>query len=446
MIKKAIEKLKNKHFMSLAGNGVMAVLAMITVAILYRALPVADIGQWVVYQTVYVLLDTFRTGFLQVALIKFYTGTENNRAKEVLGSVWFLAILITLVLAGINLAFAPFVGYFSNSSLLFTIQWFGITFIASLPSSIASWILQADQRFDRLLILRIISQGSFIVGVILLILVDQMHLQTLFIVNLVTNILASAVCLFTGWTAIKTFFYRSKSTVLEIYHFGKYSVGTTISANMLRSVDTFIISYLLGASAVAIYNLPGRLMEIIEIPLRSTLATAMSSLAKAFNRDKKIEVGYILKKYAGTLTLIFIPIALGVFVFADLAISLLGGGKYTATEAANVYRIMMVFAVFYPIDRFIAVTLDIVHQPKANFIKVTLMLLVNIIGDFVGIYVFDNLYGVAIATVLPLCVGIFYGYYILNKFIPFKLIDIFKSGYIQLRSTIRQFNSKRIFS
>ncbi len=446
MIKTVIEKLKNKHFMSLAGNGVMAILAMITVAILYRALPVADIGQWVMYQTVYVLLDTFRTGFLQVALIKFYTGTDKERAKEVLGSVWFLAILITLVLTVINVAFVPFIDFFHDSSLLFTIQWFGITFIASLPSSIASWILQADQKFDRLLILRIINQGGFILGVILLIVLGNMNLQTLFLVNLITNILASAICLFLGWAAIKTFISRTKSAILEIYHFGKFSVGTTISANMLRSADTFIISYLLGASAVAIYNLPGRLMEIIEIPLRSTLATAMSSLASAFNKGRKIEVGYILKKYAGTLTILFIPIALGVFLFADIAISMLGGGKYSTTEAANVYRIMMIFAVFYPIDRFIAVTLDIVHQPKANFIKVTLMLLVNIIGDFVGIYLFGNLYGVALATVLPLCVGIFYGYFILNKFIPFKLIDIFKLGYIQLRSVIRKFNPQKAFS
>lgn len=442
MVKKIIDKLNNKHFMSLAGNGAMAVLAMITVAILYRALPIADIGQWVVYQTVYVLLDTFRTGFLQVALIKFYTGTEKERAREVLGSVWYLAGLITLILVGINLLFFPFLDHFVNSSLLLTIEWFGISFIASLPSSIASWILQADQRFDKLLILRVLSQGSFIVSVIVLTSMGQLNLETLFLVNLATNILASLVCLLAGWTAIRSFFYRTKQLIIEIYHFGKFSVGTTISANMLRSADTFIITYMLGPAAVAIYNLPGRLMEVIEIPLRSTLATAMSSLAKAFNKDNKLEVAYILKKYAGTLTLAFIPLAIGVLLFAEIAISLLGGGKYIQTEAANVYRIMMIFAVFYPIDRFIAVTLDIVHQPKANFIKVTLMLLVNIVGDFVGIHLFGNLYGAALATLLPLCVGIFYGYLILNKFIPFKLMDIFKLGYIQIRRTIRKFRKK----
>jgi len=184
-------------------------------------------------------------------------------------------------------------------------------------------------------------------------------------------------------------------------------------------------------------------MEIIEIPLRSTLATAMSSLAKAFNNGNKREVAYILQKYSGTLTLAFVPLALGAIIFADLATGLLGGGKYVDSEAANLLRIMMVIAIFYPIDRFIAVSLDIIHQPKANFIKVLLMLLVNVLGDIIGIYLTGNLYGAAVATVLPLLVGIFYGYYCFNKHIPFKLSFIFTSGYINVRKLLRKYIHKK---
>lgn len=420
----------------------MSVLAMITVAVLYRALTVEEIGYWVFFQTVAILLDTFRTGFLQVALVKFYTGTQHERAKEVLGSVWFLAIVITAVLGIINLLFVPLKSYFENPAILVIIQWFGWSFLSTLPSSIASWILQADQRFDRLLILRIITQGSFILSVILLIVFDQMLLQNVFIVNIASASLASLIAVLAGWSGIKTLGAKTSACVKEIYHFGKYSVGTTISANMLRSADTFIVAYMLGPAAVAIYNLPGRLMEIIEIPLRSTLATAMSSLAKAFNTGNKREVAYIMQKYAGTLTLAFVPLALGAILFADIATGLLGGGKYIDSEAANLLRIMMLLAIFYPIDRFIAVSLDIIHQPKANFIKVLLMLLVNVIGDFVGIYLTGNLYGAALATSLPLIVGIFYGYYRFNQHIPFKLSGIFVSGYINIRKMLRKYMAK----
>ena len=76
MVAKLFSKLNNKHFLSLAGNGAMSVLAMITVAVLYRVLTVEEIGYWFFFQTVAILLDTFRTGFLQIALVKFYTGTN----------------------------------------------------------------------------------------------------------------------------------------------------------------------------------------------------------------------------------------------------------------------------------------------------------------------------------------------------------------------------------
>ncbi len=443
MIAKIIDKVNNKHFMSLAGNAAMAGLAMLTVAVLFRFLTKDDIGYWFFYQTLFVLLDTFRSGFLQIALIKFYTGTEEKRANNVVGSVWYLAIMITLILGAINILFLPFLGSIANTAFVITIQWFGLTFLATLPSNIAFWILQADQRFDRLLVLRVISQGSFIIGIIVLVFLGEVHLQSILLTNFLVNVLVSVVTLLLGWTKINSFFSRTKECILEIYHFGKFSVGTTISANLLRSSDTFIITFLLGPAALAIYNIPVRLMEFIEIPLRSTIATGMSSIAKAFNRNNLKEVGYILQKYAGTLTILFIPGAIGAILLADIGVGLLGGGKYIHTEAANVYRIMMVFAIFYPIDRFIGVSLDIIHQPKANFIKVLLMVVGNVVGDFAGILLFGNIYGVAFGTFIPLAIGVFYGYFRLKKYVDFKLSTTFLFGYIQVRSKIRLFMKKK---
>ena len=71
------------------------------------------------------------------------------------------------------------------------------------------------------------------------------------------------------------------------------------------------------------------------------------------------------------------------------------------------------------------------------------MLSVNVIGDFVGIYLTGNIYGAAFATSLPLIVGIFYGYYCFNKHIPFKLTLVFTSGYINIRKMVRKFLIKK---
>ncbi|MBN8836454.1 MAG: oligosaccharide flippase family protein [Sphingobacteriia bacterium] len=440
-----IQKLKNKHFLSLAGNGSMAVLAMLTVALLYRNLPVNSMGAWVFFQTVFVLLDTFRTGFLQVALIKFYTGTSEPKSSQVLGSVWFLALMITLVLLLVNIAFLPFMHFIKSEGVAVCIQWFGITFLATLPNAIASWILQSDMRFDRLLLLRVITQGSFITMIIALIFSNNINLNTVLLTNFISNALVSLYCLLAGWSRLKTFSKRTKETILEIFHFGKYSVGTSISTNLLRSSDSFIIMFMLGAAgpaALAMYNIPMRLMEIIEIPLRSFLATGMPSLSQAFNKNNKQEVAFILQKYAGMLTLVLIPVSILAIALADVAIMLIGGGKYTGTYAVSVYRIFMSFACFYPIDRFIGVTLDIIHQPRINFYKVLVMLATNIIFDFSGLYLFGNVNGVALATLFTFISGVLFGYYWLKKYLDFSIRGIFKTGYIELLWVAKQLKNK----
>jgi O-antigen/teichoic acid export membrane protein len=412
-LKNILSKLRNRHFLSLFGNGAMAVLGMVLAGILFRFMPSDDLGYWFFFQSVFVLLDTFRSGCLQVALIKFYTGAEKAKAEAVLGSVWYLGLVITGGMLVLNLLALPFLNFTDNTGIVITIQWFGITFLCSLPSNIAMWVLQAEQRFDKLLILRVINQGLFIITVLVMIIFQELSLSKILMINAACTLIVSIFSLLKSWTHFDTFKKRTKESINELFHFGKYSVGTTISSNLLRSSDTFIIMIVMGTAgpaAVAMYNIPMRLMEIIEIPLRSFLATGMPSMSEAFNKNNKKEVVNIMQKYGGMLTICLIPVSLIALVFADLAIGILGGGKYVDTQAVMVYRIFMSFAMFFPLDRFMGVTLDIIHQPRINFYKVLIMLSTNIVFDFLGLYLFNDIIGVAIATFFTFLSGIIFGY------------------------------------
>ena len=431
-----LSKLKNKHFLSLAGNGIMSVFGLVTVAVLYRSLPVAEIGVWVFFQSTLLLVDTFRSGFLTTAFIKFCAGASPARAAEVTGSTWFIALAITFGFILLNIPAFFFAGYIQNQGLLFFLKWFGLSYLFTLPSFIATCVVQAEQRFDRLLYIRFVSQTLFILGIIFLIATDKGGLQNIIFVYLLYSLLTSLYCLLAGFTGIKTLAKRTKVGILEIFNFGKYSVGTTLSSNLFRSSDTFIINFLLGPAALAIYNLGQKLMEIVEIPLRSFAATAMPSLSAAFNKDNREEVIYIMKKYVGMLSVALVPVAIIAVLFADTAIGLIGGGKYMGTQAANVFRLFMTFALLFPADRFLALTLDVIHQPKINFFKVLIMLAANIIGDFVGIYVLGNIYGVAITTVIPVLIGVFIAFFALRKYYRFPFWDMYRLGYRELLAEI----------
>jgi len=429
---------KNKHFLALVGNGIISVFSVVMMSLIYRALDKVQVGSWFFFLTVYGLADSIRNGFLSTATVKFYSGTSEARGNEVLGSIWFLALAVTGILGIINLCFLPFLGHLHNPSISATIHWFALTLISALPYTIAYWILVADERYIPILWLRMINSGSMILIVIVLMYLNKMSLHSLLLFNFLTNCITSLAAFSAKLIKNKTFFSRSWNCIFEIANFGKYSLATNLSSNLLSSTNTFILNFFLGPAAVAVYTLPSRLMEIIEIPLRSFVGTGMSGMAAAFNNNDMEKVGAIFKKYSGMLTWVFIPIAILAFIFADVAIGLLGGGKYIHTEAPNVYRLFMLMAIMYPIDRFNGVTLDIIHLPKMNFYKVLIMLFACVVSDVGGLMISKSIYGVAFASPFTLLTGILVGYIALKKHIDYSFKDVFTIGFKECISLIER--------
>jgi len=430
---KFFPRFNNIYFLSLAGNGIVSVLGMATYAVLSRSLTLEGVGLWVFFAAVIGLLDTFRSGFIVTAFIKFYSGTTPQRAAEVCGSTWYLSIILTSIILIVNIPAWFLINYTNNEGLILSMKWISLYYVFTLPVFIANCVLQAQQSFGLLLYLRFVNQGLFILFIILLIVFKVDSINTIVYAFLSAQLLTSIFSLIKGWTNIGTLTSRTKSCIAELFHFGKYSVGTTLSANLFRSSDTFIINFMLGPAALAIYNLGQKLMELVEIPLRSFAATGMPVMSVAFNEGKRGEVIRIMKKYTGMLTLVLIPFAVASYFLADYAVLFIGGKQYANTEAANVFRIFITFALLYPADRFLALTLDVIHRPQVNFIKVLVMLAINIIADFVGVYLFKNIYGVAIATIFPVLTGVLVGYWALKKYLKFGFKDIYVLGYQELQ-------------
>ena len=437
-------KLNNKYILSLAGNGIMSGVGMITAIILLRALSLDEMGVWILFFTIFLLLDTFRSGFLTVAFIKFYSGAETEKADAVQGSTWYIAIWITLLFTALNIP-AYFISlYVENEGVSLFLKWFGLTYVVSLPFFVSTCILQGKQRFDQLLVLRLFNQGSFVGFLLLFIALDNININTVIYSYILSNALASLVAMLKGWTMLNKLKFKNKESLNDLYNFGKFSVGTTISASLFATADKFIINSFLGPAALAIYDTGGKLLQLVEIPLRSFIATAMPSLSSYYNKGLKSEVLNLMKKYIGMITLVLIPLTLIAFVFADYIILILGGEKYVNSPTPNVLRIFIIVALLFPIDRFLALTLDVIYKPKINFLKVVIMLIVTIITDLIGIFLTGNVYGVAIATVFPILTGIWISFYALNKhYAKFDLLGIYVVGFNELKIMFNKLSANK---
>jgi O-antigen/teichoic acid export membrane protein len=431
--------IRNHHIMALSGNVVVSVMSLLSVSLLFRSMGLQEIGMWFFFISTQTFVETFRTGFISTAFIKNYSGAAPGRAAEVLGSAWAIAMAITALLIVVNLLAFLIPFQISNPGVSLFLKWFSITFLVNLPTIMATMVLQAELRFDRILWLRLINQGLFILFIFALFFLDQVSLTRIFYANLAAGAITSAFILVAGWSKINQLGARSRSCVQEICHFGKYSVGTNIGSNLLGNSDTYFITFMLGPAALAVYNLAKRFLEIIEMPLRSFMATGMSDLSVAFNQGKKAEVSRILTKYSGLLTWAFIPVIGGMIVLADIPIRLIGGAKYVDTESANLLRIFMVLTLLLPLDRFIAVTTDVINQPRINMVKTLLQLALNVTGNFLCIYFFNSIYGVALASIPTVVIGFVFGVYSLNKHLPLSLRRILQDSYREGKVLLRRY-------
>jgi O-antigen/teichoic acid export membrane protein len=434
--KQILEKLKNPHIVNLLGNAIMTVLNTIQAAIVFNYLSKEGMGNYIIFQSTIGLVDTFRAGLLTTAFITSYAGTSKERSAEVAGSAWFLSLLITGVFVLANAVYLVIPFHMADGGADLFVKWFGLVFIITLPSFIASCIAQAEQRFDRLLYIRSVSTGLSIILVLTLIFTHKLTLMTLVYSGFISGGITSLMTVVLGWARINTIWKKSTDTMKALFAFGKFSVGTSLGSNLFRNSDTYIINFMLGPSSLAVYNLGVRLMELVEIPLRSFAATVMPPLSAAYNQNNKYHVIYLLKKYSGLLTIILIPVVIGSLFFAEVAIWIVDK-KYLSTEAANVLRVFMTFALLYPVERFMALTLDAINQPKVNMVKLIFMLAANVIGDFLGIWIFGNIYGVALATILPIITGMIISYHWLQKYEKFALWDVYKIGWLETKWLIR---------
>jgi O-antigen/teichoic acid export membrane protein len=211
-----------------------------------------------------------------------------------------------------------------------------------------------------------------------------------------------------------------------------------LGSNLLKSFDTFIISFILGPVSVAFYNVPLRLVEVIEMPLKSALNVGFPKFSALHNKGCKNKLNIIVGEYIGVLTFLYLPFMVMLFFFAEELILLTGGEQYIA--ATPIFQIFIVYGLIIPFDRITGVVLDAVGKPKLNSRKVFYMALTNIVGDIIVLNLFDSLEPVAIVTVLNVIVGAFVGFYLVSKNIGFKLSHISIGAIKNLKINI---NSKK---
>ncbi len=454
--------LTNNNFLSLANNGLVAVFGFLSFFMLVRMLPQEIFGEWVLFISMSNFIDMLRFGITRTAITRFLSSANETEAKNLMGSNNLINLISTIGISVLTiLIYLIFTDGIRNSGFAMFFIWYPVYSFLTLPFNNAQAVLQAKMKFDSMLWLRLINVGSFMVFISLNFFF-KFDIQGILFAYMATNFISSVIASMLNWDGIRYLFHATRAASKTILDFGKYTTGTLIGSNLLRSADTFIIglSPFLGTTGVALYSIPLKLTEIIEIPLRSFAATAFPAMSKASIDNDNEKVKQLFYQNAGGTTFLLIPVMLFCFIFAEQIVYIIGGSDYIIT--ANIFRLFCIYGLFLPVDRFIGVTLDSVNKPKQNFIKVIYMASSNIVGDIIAVFglsgivlgfswvvlVFGNAVApdvaydmahasamiktlelVAFVSIIFTIIGIAIGFKYLNESLNLRFRDIFSIGF-----------------
>jgi len=436
-LKKKLNKIvREDNFLSLAGNLVIAFFGIAGFAILARSLDVDLFGQWVLFIAAGSFIEMFRFGITNTGLIRYLSGANDSFRIQLMGSNALIGVgatvLIAIIIACCNWLFHDAIQH-SGYQLFFT--WYPLLAFLNLPWNNALVVLQADRKYGKILALKAVNSGSFFVVLLLNYCFFKMTLLQIVWVNLILNAITSLMSIVAGWDGLKYIRKSSATANSTLLHFGKYTTFTLVGTNLLRSADTLIISLSpLGNAAVALYSIPLKLTELQQIPLRSFAATAFPKMSKASLHGKIDEVRALFYSYAGALTYLFVFISLFTFVFADFFVLFLAGKQYVQTDpatgfnAVSIVRVFSLYGLLLPIDRMTGIGLDSINKPNINALKVLMMVIANIAGDLIAIFIFKSLLLVAVSSILFTLLGIWIGMIFLNRELTLHYSEIFTGG------------------
>ncbi|WP_394746713.1 oligosaccharide flippase family protein [Spongiimicrobium salis] len=435
MLQKLRNISKEKNISSLMTNVAIAFLGLLSFMLLTRQLSKPLFGDWVLFITLATFVDLLRFGLTRTAVVRLLAGANKEAYKRLLASSYRINLILLAIIAIFCWSIWSILYFFDieiTQGYEIFLGWYPLLALCNLGWNNASALFQAEQNFNRMMMVRFANIGVLVLFLIANGFWFHFGLMEIVWVNLAVNLVSSTWCTLKKWDGLLYLKKADRATEKELINFGKYSMGTLIGSSLLKSADTLIIglSPILGSAGIAMYAIPLKLTDVLGIPLRSFTMTAYPRMSKKCIEGDLEGARKIFYTYSGAITLLFIPVAIFCFVFAEEMILFLGGAVYSDALPllTVVFRIFTVYTLLLPVDRFTGVLLDSINRPKLNLYKVIFMTVANILVDILAVFVFESLVVVAMGTVFFTLLGIFLGFYFLRKEIQIQSTQILPQG------------------
>lgn len=429
------KSLKSNHFFSIVSMGIQLGSSFIVFLFLLQILSPEDLGQWIIYTTLYSLAELAKSGLIQNGYIHFSSVTNIDK-KELYASGLTLSIIAALVIGVlVTLISIPLSYVFQTPELIKLAIYYPLFSIAISLQRFFEIHLISENNFKKLSI----SKATFGILFILSITIVELNSNITLTIIPILQIIAASITVLLSTMFLSYKLHIQKCTykmIKKLILYGRFAMGTNLGSMFLNKIDVFILSVFLGPVSVAVYNTASRLINIIEIPLTSISQVSFPRISQSFQKESSRKTANIFELDLALTGIAIIPISLTLFLFADDVIRIIASESYA--ESSTIIKILCVAVIFKAVGRFSGISLDAVGLPQWNFYVLVISILFNLILNLIFIKLFATT-GVAIATLICITVTSLSLLFLVKKVIPIeirKIILNIKPLFYQIIKTI----------
>lgn len=398
----------------------VVLLGFASIFCLVRMLPPSEVGVWVLFTSVGGILETLRIGFIRIPFISMLVvAREGERNKIIQGSLVLHVLLTLLVVITLVPSAKLLAGFWHAENLeqlfyIYALNSFGL--IAFLHFE---YFLQSNLEFKAIFTTNFVRLFLFLAYILGYYVVDgSPSLIELAIAQLCATTIASFFSYQLVKGTIPGFHFSLLDTkiIKKLFHLGKYTLGTNISAILIRNTDSWMIGRLISSTGVALYNPALRISNIVEVPTMAIANVVFPQVGSKMEESGIEGIQSIYYKSVGLILAIMLPVVIPIYFLADFIILIIFGKDYM--EAAPILQVTLFYTMLMPFSRQFGTIMDALHMPKLNFYLSLLMAILNIILNYFLLHSFGVI-GAAYGTVISFGV-----IFIINQIILYNKFKI----------------------
>lgn len=391
---------------------------------LVRLLDKHEFGAWTLFMSTVTILEFARNGLIGNALVKFLSASEKVEHKDIISASMAINIAVTALCIVINLVCAHLLAnLWDTPDLVNMFYLFNVVYLITGLLSIFNCVETANLNYFGVFVSTFARQGIFFIYIAYCFVFGS----SLTLMGLVGMQIVSALGgLITAWIYVKPYwsfqYNAGRKKIRELFDYGKYAFGTSVSSILSSNVDQMMLGGLLSPVASGAFNVAVRITNLVDIPTNSLASIVFPQSARRMATEGPEAVKYLYEKSVGTILAFIIPFLVILFLFADLIVGLIAGGKYADT--VPLLRVTVFYCMFIPFGRQCGTVLDSIGKTRTNFIVVIVTAVLNLSLNYILIK-WLGVIGAAYATLLSNIIGFLIAQVILNRLLKINALNAF---------------------